>query len=162
MVGTATSTNNYFREVGAALGVAIFGAIFTNNLSEQLTAVFTGAGASAAQAGEATATLDPQTLAQLPEPVREGIVTAYADSLAPVFWYLVPFMLLAFVLAVFLKQIPLSDTAGMVARGEAIGGAEAAAHEAAAKEAAAMEAAAQETAAHDDARRASSTGTPAP
>ena len=69
---------------------------------------------------------------------------------------------LAFVLAVFLKQIPLSDTAGMVARGEAIGGAEAAAHEAAAKEAAAMEAAAQETAAHDDARRASSTGTPAP
>ena len=162
MVGTATSTNNYFREVGAALGVAIFGAIFTNNLSEQLTAVFTGAGASAAQAGEATATLDPQTLAQLPEPVREGIVTAYADSLAPVFWYLIPFMLLAFVLAVFLKQIPLSDTAGMVARGEAIGGAEAAAHEAAAKKAAAMEAAAQETAAHDDARRASSTGTPAP
>ena len=40
-------------------------------------------------------------------------------------------LLLAFVLAVFLKQIPLSDTAGMVARGEAIGGAEAAAHEAA-------------------------------
>ena len=73
LVGTATSTNNYFREVGAALGVAIFGAIFTNNLSEQLTAVFTGAGASAEQAGQATATLDPRTLAQLPEPVREGV-----------------------------------------------------------------------------------------
>ncbi|MFC4905622.1 MDR family MFS transporter, partial [Kocuria oceani] len=81
MVGTATSTNNYFREVGASLGVAIFGAIFTNNLSEKLTEVFTGAGATADQAGEATATLDPQTLAQLPEPVREGIVTAYAESL---------------------------------------------------------------------------------
>jgi len=124
-IGSATSTNNYFREVGASLGVAIFGALFTNRLSENLTKVFTDAGADAASAGQATATLDPQTLNELPDEVRDGIVTAYADSLAPVFWYLIPFLLLAFVLALFLKQIPLSDTAGMVARGEAIGGEEA-------------------------------------
>ncbi|NQX13894.1 MFS transporter [Microbacteriaceae bacterium VKM Ac-2855] len=122
-IGTATSTNNYFREVGAALGVAVFGTIFTNSLSEKLTAVFQGAGS--ADAGAATATLDPQTLSQLPDAVRDGIVTAYADSLAPVFWYLIPFILLALVLAIFLKQIPLSDQSGMVARGEAVGGAEA-------------------------------------
>ncbi|WP_411734438.1 MDR family MFS transporter [Paeniglutamicibacter sp.] len=133
MVGTATSTNNYFREVGASLGVAIFGAMFTNRLSEKLTDVFTGAGASAADAGNATATLDPQTMEQLPEAVREGIVSAYADSLAPVFWYLIPFILIAFVLALFLKQVKLSDTAGMVARGEAIGGEEAKALEDAAR-----------------------------
>ena len=133
MVGTATSTNNYFREVGAALGVAIFGAIFTNNLSEKLTGIFTSAGASAQDAGTATASLDPQTLSALPEPVRDAIVTAYAESLAPVFWYLIPFIALAFLLALFLKQIPLSDVAGMVARGEAIGGEEAEALEAAAR-----------------------------
>jgi hypothetical protein len=133
MVGTATSTNNYFREVGASLGVAIFGAMFTNRLSEKLTDVFTGAGASATDAGNATATLDPQTMAQLPDAVREGIVNAYADSLAPVFWYLIPFILIAFVLALFLKQVKLSDTAGMVARGEAIGGEEAQALEDAAR-----------------------------
>lgn len=125
MVGTATSTNNYFREVGASLGVAIFGAMFTNRLSEKLTDVFTGAGANASDAGNATATLDPQTMEQLPGAVREGIVEAYADSLAPVFWYLIPFILISFVLALFLKQVKLSDTAGMVARGEAIGGDEA-------------------------------------
>jgi EmrB/QacA subfamily drug resistance transporter len=125
MVGTATSTNNYFREVGASLGVAIFGAIFTNNLSEKLTAVFTGAGASTADAGQATATLDPAAMNALPEPLREGIVTAYADSLAPVFWYLIPFILIAFVLALMLKQVPLSHTSGMVARGEAVDGEEA-------------------------------------
>jgi len=124
-VGTATSTNNYFREVGASLGVAIFGAMFTNRLSEKLTEVFTAAGATAQDAGNATATLDPQMLFTLPEPVREGIVTAYADSLAPVFWYLIPFILIAFLLALLLKQVPLSETAGMVARGEAIGGADA-------------------------------------
>jgi EmrB/QacA subfamily drug resistance transporter len=124
-IGTATSTNNYFREVGASLGVAIFGTLFTTRLTDNLTDVFTSAGISAEDAGTATATLDPATLSELPGPLREGIVTAYADSLAPVFWYLIPFIVIAFVLALFLRQIPLSDTAGLVARGEAIGGAEA-------------------------------------
>ncbi|WP_017198681.1 MDR family MFS transporter [Arthrobacter sp. M2012083] len=124
-IGTATSTNNYFREVGASLGVAVFGAIFTNRLAESLTEAFTGAGASAEQASQSTSTLDPQALAQMPDQLRDAIVNAYANSLAPVFWYLVPFIAIALILAITLKQIPLSDTAGMVARGEAVGGEEA-------------------------------------
>lgn len=124
-VGTATSTNNYFREVGASLGVAVFGAMFTTRLAERLTEVFTGAGASAEEAANATSTLDPQILNELPEQVREGLITAYADSLAPVFWYIIPFMVLALILAFFLKQIPLETESGLVARGEAIGGEEA-------------------------------------
>jgi EmrB/QacA subfamily drug resistance transporter len=124
-IGTATSTNNYFREVGAAMGVAIFGSIFTNRLSQSLTGAFTGAGASADQAAQSTSTLDPQALGQLPQQLRDAIVNAYAESLAPVFWYLVPFIAVALLLALTLKQIPLSDTAGMVARGEAVGGEEA-------------------------------------
>ena len=131
MIGTATSTNNYFREVGASLGVAVFGTIFTTRLTANLTEVFTSAGASPGDAANATSTLDPQTLATLPDAVRDGIVTAYADALAPVFWYLLPFIALAFILSLFLKQIPLSDVAGLVARGEAIGGDEAEALEAA-------------------------------
>ncbi|MBA8815222.1 EmrB/QacA subfamily drug resistance transporter [Microbacterium halimionae] len=121
-IGTATSTNNYFREVGAALGTAVFGTIFTTRLTENLTTVFTNAGATASQAADATSTINPQALNDLPAAVREGIVTAYADALAPVFWYLVPFIAIAFVLSLFLKQIPLSEQAGLVARGEAIGG----------------------------------------
>ncbi|MDX2376743.1 MFS transporter [Microbacterium sp. LRZ72] len=124
-IGTATSTNNYFREVGAALGIAVFGAIFTSRLSENLTAVFTAAGASAQDAATATATIDPQTLNALPDEVRDGIVAAYADALAPVFWYLLPFFAVAFILAMVLKPIPLADVAGLVARGEAVGGEEA-------------------------------------
>jgi EmrB/QacA subfamily drug resistance transporter len=124
-IGTATSTNNYFREVGASLGTAVFGTLFTTRLTENLTRVFRDAGADPESAANATSTLDPQALAQLPDSVRDGIVTAYADALAPVFWYLVPFIGLAFLLSLFLKQIPLSDVAGLVARGEAVGGAEA-------------------------------------
>ena len=125
MIGTATSTNNYFREVGASLGVAVFGTIFTTRLTDNLTGVFTNAGASATDAANSTATIDPQTLNSLPDVIRDGVVAAYADALAPVFWYLLPFIGLAFVLSLFLKQIPLSDVAGLVARGEAIGGPEA-------------------------------------
>ncbi|MFG6503024.1 DHA2 family efflux MFS transporter permease subunit [Microbacterium sp. P05] len=124
-IGTATSTNNYFREVGAALGTAVFGTLFTTRLTENLTQVFTDAGASPEQAGQATSTIDPSVLDTLPDALREGVVNAYADALAPVFWYLVPFIAIAFVLALLLKQIPLSDVAGLVARGEAIGGDEA-------------------------------------
>ena len=124
-IGTATSSNNYFREVGAALGVAIFGAMFTSRLTEKVSETFTAAGLDAGAAGQATATLQPSVLKTLPEPLQNGIVNAYADSLAPVFWYLVPFLIIALVLALFLKQIPLSDVAGMIARGEAVGGAEA-------------------------------------
>jgi len=130
-VGTATSTNNYFREVGASLGVAVFGTIFTTRLTSNLTEVFASAGASSGDASNSAATIDPQTLSQLPDALREGVVAAYADALAPVFWYLLPFIAIAFLLSLFLKQVPLSDVAGLVARGEAIGGAEAEALEAA-------------------------------
>lgn len=124
-VGTATSTNNYFREVGASLGVAVFGAIFTSRLTDKLTDVFTGAGGSASQAADASASIDPTQLAKLPQAVQDGIVNAYADSLSPVFWYLLPFIAVALVLALFIPQMQLNDVAGMVARGEAVGGAEA-------------------------------------
>jgi hypothetical protein len=103
----------------------VFGSIFTTRLSGALSNAFTGAGASAEQAGQSTRTLDPQALSRLPEQLRDAIVNAYADSLAPVFWYLLPFIAVALLLAITLKQIPLSDTAGMVARGEAVGGEEA-------------------------------------
>ena len=42
-IGTATSTNNYFREVGATLGVAVFGTLFTSRLAENLGARAVGA-----------------------------------------------------------------------------------------------------------------------
>jgi EmrB/QacA subfamily drug resistance transporter len=131
MVGTATSTNNYFREVGAALGTAVFGTLFTSRLTDGLTGAFTAAGASAEDALRATATLDPAALQQLPPAVREAVVTAYADALAPVFWYLLPFTAVALILALLLRQVPLADVAGLVARGEAIGGEEAEALDAA-------------------------------
>ena len=121
IVGTATATNNYFREVGATLGVAIFGTIFTSRLAENLMAALSQHGQQASAAGiTSPESLVPASVQQAAEPLRTAIVDGYADALAPVFWYLVPIMIVAFGLSLILKEIPLSDVAGMVARGEAV------------------------------------------
>ncbi len=131
-LGTATSANNYFREMGSSVGVAIFGAMFTSHLSEKLTDLFSSLPPQAAKAaqgsgvgGDAASSLTPSMLNDMPDFLKDGVVKAYAESLAPVFWYLLPFMALAFILSLFLKEIPLRSVSGMVARGEAIDGEEA-------------------------------------
>jgi MFS transporter len=120
-IGTATSTNNYFREVGATLGVAVFGTLFTSRLADQLGSALSANAEQAVQAGITSPdTLVPSAVKAAAEPLRTAIVDAYADSLAPVFWYLVPILAAALLLSLVLKEIPLSEVAGMVARGEAV------------------------------------------
>jgi len=120
-IGTATSTNNYFREVGATLGVAIFGTLFTSRLADNLVAAVTANGQQAVRAGITSPdSLTPAAVKAAGDPLKTAIVDAYANSLAPVFWYLVPILAVALVLALFLREIPLAEVAGMVARGEAV------------------------------------------
>ncbi|WP_125775133.1 MDR family MFS transporter [Antribacter gilvus] len=120
-LGTATSSNNFFREIGAAVGTALFTTIFTSRLTDNFTEF---AASSGAQGGGTPAfegaSLTPDAVQALPEPFRTGVVDAFTDALAPAFWYLVPLVLVGFVLALFLKEIKLSGEAGMVARGEAV------------------------------------------
>jgi EmrB/QacA subfamily drug resistance transporter len=118
-LGTATSSNNFFREIGAAVGTAAFTTVFTSRLTDNLQGVFADVPEGAAPAGGGSG-LTPQIVDQLPEPLRSGVVDAFADSLAPAFWYLVPLVAIGLVLALFLKEVKLSNEAGMVARGEAV------------------------------------------
>jgi EmrB/QacA subfamily drug resistance transporter len=120
-IGTATATNNYFREVGATLGVAVFGTLFTSRLADSLGEVLSTNADEAVQAGITSPdSLVPAAVKAAGEPLRTAIVDAYAGALAPVFWYLVPILVVAFLLSLVLKEVPLSDVAGMVARGEAV------------------------------------------
>jgi len=112
-LGTATSGVTFFRTLGGAFGTAVFGTIYTNALTPNLTegvaaAVRTGAAppdviASAAQS--------PEGLHGLPPAAAEPIVQAYAESLQTVFLWTVPVAVLGFVVALFLKQVRLRDSA---------------------------------------------------
>jgi len=106
-VGTATSSNNYFRQIGASIGTAVVGSLFVARLTELLD---TRLPAAAAGATGDTNSLTPAAVRDLPDAVREIIVGAYNDSLAPVFLYMVPLVLVSAVLLMFIKEVPLATT----------------------------------------------------
>ncbi|MEV6721770.1 MFS transporter [Streptomyces xanthochromogenes] len=101
-LGTATSANNYFRQIGGSVGAAIFGTLFTNRLAHALTERLP-AGARLPDPESIT----PQLVHALPPALRDGYIRAYADAMPRIFLYLVPVLVLGFVLAFFLKEKPL-------------------------------------------------------
>lgn len=105
-VGTATASNNYFREIGASLGSAIVGSLFVARLTDLLSERMPGAGSAAPETNSFT----PAVVRDLPGPVKDIIVGAYNDSLTPVFLYMTPLILLAAVLLCFVKEVPLATT----------------------------------------------------
>ena len=105
MVGTATAANNYFRQVGASVGTAVVGALFTERLMALLSQRL-GEQAGSIQGG--TNSLTPELVENLPASVHDTVIGAYNDALAPVFLYIVPLALIGFVLLLFVKEVPLS------------------------------------------------------
>lgn len=112
-VGMATASNNYFRQIGASLGSAVVGSLFAHRLVLILTERLADSGAAAASGGQGTGALNsltPQIVRQLPEQVRSVVIGAYNDALTPIFVYMVPLLLLAGVLLLFIKEVPLATS----------------------------------------------------
>ncbi|MGY1496356.1 MFS transporter [Streptomyces sp. QTS52] len=103
-LGTATSANNYFRQIGGSVGAAIFGTLFANRLAESLReSLPTRAGARLPDPDSIT----PQLVHALPPALRDSYIRAYADAMPRVFLYLVPVLVLGLLVALFLKEKPL-------------------------------------------------------
>jgi hypothetical protein len=105
-VGTATSANNFFREIGATLGSAAVGAVFTHRLADQLENRLT---ADAARTVGNTDALTPALVHSLPEKVQDTVILSYQHALTPVFRYLLPVFALGLVLALLLPEKKLAD-----------------------------------------------------
>jgi EmrB/QacA subfamily drug resistance transporter len=110
-MGTATGGTTFFRQMGAAIGTAIFGAVLTSRLASHLAAQFAGAPAGSPGRG-ALDTNNVQALQQLPEPIKHLVLTAFAHALDDVFLACVPVIVLALVVALFLKEVPLRTGQG--------------------------------------------------
>ncbi|MCU1413622.1 MAG: family efflux transporter permease subunit [Microbacteriaceae bacterium] len=105
-VGTATASNNYFRQIGASLGSAVVGTLFASRLTSLLADRLPAGGSGSGSTNSFT----PDLVRSLPAAVRNIIVGAYNDALTPVFLYMVPIMLIATVLLVFVVEKPLATT----------------------------------------------------
>ncbi|MGP8297754.1 MFS transporter [Streptomyces inhibens] len=101
-LGTATSANNYFRQIGGSVGAAIFGTLFADRLARQLGDRLP----KSAQLPDPES-ITPQLVRALPASLRDGYIAAYAHAMPGIFFYLVPVLVLGLVLAFFLKEKPL-------------------------------------------------------
>ncbi|MEU9037999.1 MDR family MFS transporter [Streptomyces sp. NPDC048352] len=112
-LGTATSGVTFFRTLGSSFGAAVFGTIYANSLAPRLEAAVAEAaratGADPARVGAAAQS--PQGVHAL-EPAGAGpVIGAYAGALHTVFLWTVPVAAVGFVVALFLKQVRLRDSA---------------------------------------------------
>jgi EmrB/QacA subfamily drug resistance transporter len=106
-LGVATSGVTFFRTIGSSFGAAIFGSLFSNFLTDRLGSALAASGAPPEAASS------PEALHRLAPEAAAPIIDAYADSLSQVFLFAAPVAVVGFVLALFLKQVPLRDAAAM-------------------------------------------------
>ncbi|MGV9987375.1 MDR family MFS transporter [Streptomyces olivaceus] len=112
-LGTATSGVTFFRTLGSSFGTAVFGTIYANALGPNLrdgvaAAARTGA---AGPSVIARASSSPEGVHGLPPEASAPVVGAYADTIQTVFLWTVPVAVLGFVVALFLRQVRLRDSA---------------------------------------------------
>ncbi|MEL5955994.1 MFS transporter [Streptomyces sp. CLV115] len=101
-IGSATSANNYFRQIGGSVGAAVFGTLFAGRLADAL-AVRLPSGADLPDPESIT----PQLVHAMEPALRDSYIQAYADAMPRIFLYLVPVLALGLFFAFFLKEKPL-------------------------------------------------------
>jgi EmrB/QacA subfamily drug resistance transporter len=110
-LGTATSAVGFFRNLGGAVGTAAFGAVFTNRLAHYLPQYLPAGtlGRFDLKALQAS----PSAIHRLPAALQDGIAQSFAHAIHWVFLSAGPVAALAFVVALFLKELPLRERANI-------------------------------------------------
>ncbi|GLF93909.1 MDR family MFS transporter [Streptomyces yaizuensis] len=101
-LGVATSGATFFRSIGAAFGVAVFGTVFSNGLNDLLADALSGRRVPPGTAAAVAA--DPKAITRLPADLRMPVKHAFAEAITNVFLYAVPVVLIAFIVAWFLHE----------------------------------------------------------
>ncbi|WP_062079361.1 MDR family MFS transporter [Demequina globuliformis] len=110
MVGTATAATNYFRQVGATVGSAIVGSVFATRLTTGLHDHLDGLGDAAAATGDSSNSFTPALVNSLPDAIRVPVIESYNEALLPIFAFMIPLAVVAFISLLFVKQTELATT----------------------------------------------------
>lgn len=116
MVGTATGSNNFFRQVGGSLGSALVGGMFLGRLKDQmadkvmpLLAKMPNHGGAGAGKPMGPSNFTPALVSGLPEPLRDAVRLAYNDALTPVFLVLCPLAFMSAIVLFWIREQKLSE-----------------------------------------------------
>ncbi|MEU1620720.1 MDR family MFS transporter [Streptomyces sp. NPDC008238] len=116
-MGVGSSSSTLFRTIGGSFGVALFGAIFTHQVQNTMTDRL---GDAAAGAASGAAQLDPAGLARLAPPVKDAYLHAVAGGTHHVFLWGAAVSVIGFLLAFFVKEIPLRSAPTVPSTEEAV------------------------------------------
>jgi EmrB/QacA subfamily drug resistance transporter len=105
-MGVASSSRTFFQQIGGSIGVAAFGAVFARHLTDVMAARLPGVHLSGG-GGQ----FNPVTVNHLPLVVRHDVFQAITQAVTSVFWWAAPATAVVFVLAWFLKEVPLRGRA---------------------------------------------------
>jgi EmrB/QacA subfamily drug resistance transporter len=106
-MGAATSSITFFRQMGGSVGAALFGAVLSSRLAHYLAEQLAAAGIRPGAGGPRVEANNIQSIQQLTEPVKSVVLHAFTNALDDVFLVGVPFVAVAIVVALLLKEEPL-------------------------------------------------------
>ncbi len=110
-IGVATSSATFFRGVGGAFGVAVFGTIFASRLSHRLAGLPRSVTAHLGSGFQ----LNPKQIKLLSPHAREDVLHAFAHSLNGVFLFGMALAAVPFLLSWLLREVPLRTTVARAA-----------------------------------------------
>ncbi|WP_414497570.1 MFS transporter [Streptomyces sp. CRN 30] len=113
-LGATSSTVTFFRSLGGAVGVSVLGSVLTTRIGHYAKDTITQLSPrDQAAAAEASGSGNLPDLAILPTPVRIWLEGAYGHAIGDIFLYVAPVALIAFLVTVFIKEVPLRASSGL-------------------------------------------------
>ncbi len=122
-LGTATSGVTYFRSIGGSFGASIFGTVLNNQLNSKITAALKD-GTLSPHFPVQQVLADPTIVQKAPpadKPLIEPFLHLFAVSLQTVYLVAAGIGVVAFVLSLFLREVPLRTANRSAEPGEAAG-----------------------------------------
>jgi EmrB/QacA subfamily drug resistance transporter len=104
-LGAATSASTFFRSIGGSFGTAVFGAVLASRLAAELLKSLPPELASHVGSGSITNSL--ASIGALPAGAQALVHEAFSQAIDATFMLAVPVMAIAFLLSLFLKEVPL-------------------------------------------------------
>ncbi|MEU8631201.1 DHA2 family efflux MFS transporter permease subunit [Amycolatopsis sp. NPDC048633] len=110
-MGVSTASATFFRQIGGTAGVAIFLTVLFNTLMPNITKAFGGQLPAGAGANIGNLSENTSVIQTLPDAIKTPILVGFTESITTVFYIAGAVALLATVVLLFMKEIPLTNAA---------------------------------------------------
>ncbi|MEZ3181105.1 MFS transporter [Streptomyces pimonensis] len=119
-LGAASSVVTFFRSLGGAVGVSVLGSVMSSRISgyaQDTIGQLSPQEQAAAAKTSGSGTIPDMDL--LPPSIRTWLESAYGHGIADIFLYVAPVALLAFLVTLFIKEVPLRTSGAPAQAAEA-------------------------------------------